>query len=74
MQYVPSITMPALTLMGIMHFRTYLSLRSVHGMYTVLTVGMKFMDRRGIVLWKLVGIYSHILALVATLYIVTIAR
>ena len=26
MQYVPSITMPALTLMGIMHFRTYLSL------------------------------------------------
>ena len=47
---------------------------SVHGMYTVLTVGMKFMDRRGIVLWKLVGIYSHILALVATLRIVTIAR
>ena len=66
--------MPALALMGIMHFRTYLSLLSVHGMCTVLTVGMKFMDRRGIVLWKLVGIYSHILELVATLHIVTIAR
>ena len=66
--------MSALTLIGMMRLRIIFLAHSVHDMYTVVAVGMKFMDRTGVVLWKLLGIYSPILALVATLCIVAIAR